>query len=308
MAFTNYAIDRSDLLIAIGMRFDDRVTGRLSSFAPNARVIHIDIDPAEIGKNVRVTVPIIGDAKDVLELLIDATEPVTHEDWLKEIRDLRQRHPSDRVKISDKLLPQYVIQELSDITNGKSIVVTGVGQHQMWAAQHYTYVEPNSWITSGGLGTMGFEIPAAIGASVARPDTPVWSIAGDGGFQMTMSELATIVENKIPVKIAIINNNSLGLVRQLQDLFYDKVRVAVGYTGNPDFVKLADAYGIWATRVTDRSGVGTAITEAMGVQGPAIIDFRVADDENVYPHLPAGESVAEMIEDPTVERERLWAK
>ena len=300
MAYNNHAIARADLLVAVGMRFDDRVTGRLSSFAPTAKVVHIDIDPAEVGKNVRVDVPIVGDAKRVVHALVREVEPATHGEWLKEIDLLRQEHPSDRVQQSDKLLPQFVIRELSQVTDGDAILVTGVGQHQMWAAQHYTFKQQNSFISSGGLGTMGFEVPAAMGAQIARPDKVVWSIAGDGGFQMTMSELATIVENKVPVKFAIINNNFLGAVRQLQDLFFDRVRVAVGYTGNPDFVKVAEAYGIWAVRVVEKDQVRGAILDAMQHSGPALIDFRVEPEENVYPHVPAGESVAEMLEGPGV--------
>jgi len=176
----------------------------------------------------------------------------------------------------------------------------------MWAAQHYSFNQPNTWITSGGLGTMGFEVPAAMGAAVARPDRTVWSIAGDGGFQMTMSELATIVEQRLPVKFAILNNNSLGMVRQLQDLFYKGVRVSTAYSGNPDFVKLAEAYGIWAVRVSDPSHVRDAVTDAMAVDGPALIDFRVEPEENVYPHLPAGGTVAEMIEGPTGKEAPVW--
>jgi acetolactate synthase-1/2/3 large subunit len=298
MAYNNHAIDRSDLLIAVGMRFDDRVTGRLSTFAPHAKVVHIDIDPAEVGKNVHVEVPIVGDARRVLHALVREIEPATHMEWVREIDQLRLEHPSDKVRESDKLLPQYVMHQLTEATKSGAIIVTGVGQHQMWAAQHCTFTKPGSFITSGGLGTMGFEVPAAMGAQLARPGEVVWSIAGDGGFQMTMAELATIVENRIPVKFALINNNFLGAVRQLQDLFYDKARVAVGYTGNPDFVKLAEAYGIWAVRVTEKGQVQGAIREAMAHDGPALIDFRVEQEENVYPHVPAGESVAEMLEAP----------
>jgi acetolactate synthase-1/2/3 large subunit len=298
MAFNNHAIDRADLLVAVGMRFDDRVTGRLSAFAPLAKVIHIDIDPAEVGKNVRVSVPIVGDAKRVLHALARDVQPATRTEWLREIDEMRTEHPSDKVRESDKLLPQFVIGELYRATSGDTIVVTGVGQHQMWAAQHFTFTHATDWITSGGLGTMGFEVPAAMGAQVARPDKTVWSVAGDGGFQMTMSELATIVENNIPVKFALLNNNYLGLVRQLQDLFFDRVRVAVEYSRNPDFVKLAEAFGLWACLVTDKAQVRGAIEDAMAHPGPALIDFRVEPEENVYPHVPAGGSVAEMLEEP----------
>ncbi|MCY4582605.1 MAG: biosynthetic-type acetolactate synthase large subunit, partial [Chloroflexi bacterium] len=198
-AYNNWAIDRADLIIGVGMRFDDRVTGRLSAFAPNAKVIHIDIDPAEVGKNVGVTVPIVGDAKRVLHALVKQVEQVSRPEWIAELEALRSEHPLSSGK-GNGLRPQQVVQELCAATDGRAIVVTGVGQHQMWAAQHYVFKEPGSWITSGGLGTMGFEVPAAMGAAFAQPNRPVWSIAGDGGFQMTMSELATIVEHNVPVK------------------------------------------------------------------------------------------------------------
>ena len=307
-AHNNWAIDRADLIIGVGMRFDDRVTGKISAFAPSAKVVHIDIDPAEVGKNVRVTVPIVGDARHVLHALAKEVTTATRPAWLKEIDELRDRHPGTPTQQAGKLLPQQVIRELHKATAGSAVIVTGVGQHQMWAAQHYTFTEPNAWITSGGLGTMGFEVPAAMGAAVARPDRTVWSIAGDGGFQMTMSELATIVEQGLHVKFAILNNNSLGLVRQLQDLFYDQARVATAYSGNPDFVKLAEAYGIWGTRVTDPEQVHDAISQAMDVDGPALIDFRVEREENIYPHLPAGESVSEMIEGPIEKGAPVWLR
>ncbi|MCY4447408.1 MAG: biosynthetic-type acetolactate synthase large subunit [Chloroflexi bacterium] len=304
-AYNNWAIDRADLIIGVGMRFDDRVTGRLSAFAPNAKVIHIDIDPAEVGKNVRVTVPIVGDAKRVLHALAKQVEQVSRPEWIAEIDALRSEHPLGPGQ-GGGLRPQHVVRELCTVTDGRAIVVTGVGQHQMWAAQHYVFKEPGSWITSGGLGTMGFEVPAAMGAAFAQPNRQVWSIAGDGGFQMTMSELATIVEHNVPVKFAVLNNNNLGLVRQLQDLFYGGSRVASGYTGNPDFVKIAEAYGIWAKHVTDEPQVRSAIEEAAAVDGPAIIDFHVEPEENVYPHVPAGESVFEMIESPAGHEALSW--
>ena len=307
-AHVNWAIHRSDLIVAAGMRFDDRVTGKLSAFAPNAKVVHIDIDPAEVGKNVRVSVPIVGDAKRVLHALAKEIEPATRPDWLREIDELRERHPFT-VAEDGRLLPQHVVRELSAATDGRALVVTGVGQHQMFAAQHYTFRDANSWITSGGLGTMGFEVPAAMGAAFASPGRTVWSICGDSGFQMTMSDVATIAEHKLPVKFAIFNNGgNLGLVRQLQDLFYQRTRVAVDRTGDPDFVKLAEAYGIWAARVTERDQVRSAIEQAMAVEGPALIDFHVDPEENVYPHVPAGESVAEMIEGTAPEDAPAWLK
>jgi acetolactate synthase-1/2/3 large subunit len=297
-AHNNWAINKADLIIGIGMRFDDRVTGKISTFAPGAKVIHIDIDPAEVGKNVRVTVPIVGDARRVLRALSKEVAVTTRPDWLGEIDELKARHPGMPTSDAGKILPQQVIRDLHRATTGKAIVVTGVGQHQMFAAQHYGFTEPNTWITSGGLGTMGFEVPAAMGAAVARPDMTVWSIAGDGGFQMTLSELATIVEQRLPIKFAILNNNSLGMVRQLQDLFYGGARVATAYSGNPDFVKLAEAYGIWAIRVSDPAQVRDSIDRANAVDGPALLDFEIAPEENVYPHLPAGGTASEMIEGP----------
>lgn len=304
-AHNNWAIDRADLIIGVGMRFDDRVTGRLSAFAPNARVIHIDIDPAEVGKNVRVTVPIVGDAKRVLRALATQVDKTSRPEWLAEIDALREEHPLYQGG-GDGLRPQRVVQEICEVTDGRAVVVTGVGQHQMWAAQRCVFKEPDLWITSGGLGTMGFEVPAAMGAAFAQPNRPVWSIAGDGGFQMTMSELATIVEHNVPVKFAILNNGNLGLVRQLQDLFYGGERVASGYTGNPDFVKIAEAYGVWARRVTDEAQVRAAVEEAAEQPGPALIDFRVEPEENVYPHVPAGESVFETIESPAGREALAW--
>ena len=302
VAYASLAIDEADLLISLGMRFDDRVTGRLKDFAPNAKIIHVDIDPSEIGKNVRPNVPIVGDVKHVLQAMLPIVKPKVHPDWVKHIEEMRAQHPSLRIRETDKLLPQYILKELSEATGHRAIIVTGVGQHQMWAAQHYTFEEANSMITSGGLGAMGFEVPAAIGAKIGRPDATVWSIAGDGGFQMTMCELATAVENNVAVKFAIMNNGYLGMVRQWQDLFYDKTYTATAYSGNPDFVKLADAYGIPGIRVTDKVQVRAAIEQAMSEPGPVVVDFVVEPEENVYPMIPSGESVNELIEEPVQER------
>ncbi len=298
MAYASIAINEADLLISLGMRFDDRVTGRISGFAPNAKVIHVDVDPSEISKNVKATVPIVGDLKRVLRAMLPQIQPAVHTEWVQRIEQLRQEHPSMRIRETEKLLPQYVLRTLSEVTEGKAIIVTGVGQHQMWAAQHYGFKEPNSLITSGGLGAMGFEVPAAIGAKVGKPDRPVWSIAGDGGFQMTLCDLATAVENNIGVKYAIINNNFLGMVRQWQDFFYNKEYTATSYTHNPDFVKLAEAYGIPGMRVTDKTQVETSIRWAMETPGPVIVDFMVEPEENVYPMIPSGGSVNELLEEP----------
>ena len=301
MAYASMAINESDLLISLGMRFDDRVTGRLSAFAPQAKVIHVDVDPSEISKNVKATVPIVGDLKQVLRSLLPHVQPALHTQWVQHIEQMRLEHPSHKIRETDQLTQQYVLSLLSEITDGRAIIVTGVGQHQMWAAQFCSFKEPNGLITSGGLGAMGFEVPAAIGAKVARPDKQVWSVAGDGGFQMTMCELATAMENNIAVKFAIMNNNYLGMVRQWQDFFYDKVYTATAYTRNPDFVKLAEAYGIPGMRVSDKVQVSGAIQWAMEESGPVVIDFMVEPEENVYPMIPAGESLAEMIEDPQQE-------
>ena len=301
MAYASLAIDRSDLVIALGARFDDRVTGRLSDFAPGARIIHFDVDPSEFNKNVVADVPVLGDLKAGLLALIRQVNSNVHLDWIRECDRLRAEHPSLFIRKSDVLLPQQVLKELSDETNGESIIVTGVGQHQMWAAQHYGYKEPNSLITSGGSGAMGFEVPAALGAKVGRPEKTVWSIAGDGGFQMTLCDLATAVENNIDVKYAILNNGSLGMVRQWQDFFYDKDFFSTIYSHNPDFVKLAEAYGIRGIRVTKQEEVSGAIQEAMETPGPVVVDFVVKEDEFVFPMIPAGESVHEMLEEPEAE-------
>ncbi len=297
MAYANIAIDRSDLLIAVGMRFDDRVVGRVSDFAPRAKIIHIDIDPAEIDKNVKTTVPLVGDAKRVLGALNRRIEPQQRVEWIKEIEAVKREHPSHVIADDDKVLPQYVVNQIWEATGGNAIIVTGVGQHQMWAAQHYYYTKPASFITSGGLGTMGFEVPAALGAKVGKPREEVWAMCGDGGFQMTLQELATIVENKIAVKLAIFNNGFHGMVRQWQEIFYEKSYVATKFL-NPDFVKLADAYGMPGFRVTDKSQVRPTIEQARSIKGPVLIDFVVKPEENVYPMIPAGTSVNEMLEAP----------
>ncbi len=302
MAYASLAIDRADVLISLGARFDDRVTGRLSDFAPNARVAHFDIDPSEFDKNVNVDVPVLGDLKLALRQLSPRIEKTVRIDWLQEIDTMRAEHPSLHVRASTEILPQYVMQQLSEVTKGEALVVTGVGQHQMWAAQHYHFKEANSWVTSGGLGTMGFEVPAALGAKMGRPEKTVWSVAGDGGFQMTMCDLATAVENNIDVKFAILNNGTLGMVRQLQDLFYDSDFVATIYSGNPDFMKIAEAYGIAGIKVTDKAQVAGAIQKAMEIPGPVIVDFIVKQDEHVFPMIPAGESVNEMLEEPITEQ------
>jgi len=298
--FANKALDSTDLLIAIGMRFDDRVTGNINGFAPHAKVIHIDLDPAEIGKNVSVTVPIVGDVKAVLQALQKLIETKEHVDWIQQIEEWRKQHPMMDVYDGAGLLPQYIIDQLYEATHGESITVTGVGQHQMWAAQHYLHREPGHFISSGGLGTMGFGLPAAMGAKVGCPDKTVWLIDGDGSLQMTIQELGTLVQDKIAVKIAVMNNGYLGMVRQWQDLFYEKRYVATPLSG-PDFVKVAEAYGIPGVRVTSREDVLGAIQKAMDYDGPFLIDFMIEPEENVFPMVPPGAANIEFIEQPKKE-------
>jgi acetolactate synthase-1/2/3 large subunit len=297
MAYANMAVNNADAVIAIGMRFDDRATAKVAGFAPHASIVHIDIDPAEIGKNVSVDVPIVGDVRVVLKELNRSIDTSDHVDWLKQLDDWRKEHPSTIVKDSDGLIPQYVIRKIYEITGGQSTVVTGVGQHQMWAAQHYWYDRPNSFISSGGLGTMGFGLPASIGVKIGCPDETVWCIDGDGSFQMTLHELATVVQEKVGVKIAIIDNGFLGMPRQWQELLYSRRYVASRLVG-PDFVKLAEAYGIPALRVKQKEEVVPAIERAMAEPGPFIIDFQVEPEENVYPMVPPGASLTEIIEEP----------
>jgi acetolactate synthase I/II/III large subunit len=294
MAYANYATHESDLIIAIGMRFDDRATGTAEQFAPNARVIHIDIDPAEVGKNIRVTVPIVGDIKNVLEKMNPELPSTRHDSWVAQISAWREQHPATEVRPSDKLLPQYPIKAIYDHTQGDAIVVADVGQHQMWAAQLYWFNEPNTFITSGGMGTMGYSMPAAIGVKMARPDKEVWVITGDGSMQMTLQELATAVQEDVEIKIAIINNSCLGMVRQLQDLFYEQRYVASPMAG-PDWVKLAEAYGMPGLRATTQEEVHSVIRRAREIKGPVLMDFVVETAENVYPILKPGRSLREVI-------------
>ena len=297
MYWNNLAINEADLLIGVGMRFDDRVTGRLKDFAPKAKIVHIDIDPAEIGKNVRPAAALQGDVK---ASLTELNRLVTHKDrspWFDWLEEMRSKHPSIVIRETDEVLPQYVIDSIYQETKGDCYVVTGVGQHQMWAAQYFWYDKPNSFVTSGGLGTMGFEVPAAMGVQVAKPNDTVWSICGDGGFQMTLQELATIAEYDWPIKFAIINNNDLGMVRQWQELFYKNNIVATPLK-NPDFVKVAEAFGILGLRAERKEEVIPAIDRAMNHPGPVLIDFQVKYDENCYPMVPPGAALHETIDQP----------
>jgi acetolactate synthase-1/2/3 large subunit len=297
MAYANNAVNDADVLIAIGMRFDDRATGIVSAFAPKARIIHIDIDPAEIGKNVRVDVPIVGDIKNVLQILNGEIVQRNHIDWVHQLEQWRLEHPALEIRDCDDLLPQYVIRQIYHITKGDAIIVTGVGQNQMWAAQYFFYNKPNTLVSSGGLGTMGFELPGAIGAKVGCPDKTVWCIAGDGGFQMTIQELATVAQEKLDIKIAILNNGYLGMVRQWQEMFYQRNYVGSELFG-PDYVKIAEAYGIPGIRVTDKLDVPVAIEKAMAYDGAFLIDFAIEPEENVFPIVPPGASLVQALEMP----------
>jgi acetolactate synthase I/II/III large subunit len=299
-AWVNHAIQEADLLIAVGMRFDDRVTGKTDTYAPHARKIHIDIDASELNKNVPVDVGIVGDARSTLRDLLELVGPVTGRPWLTYIdalkgetavRDIREM-PDD-----GHLYAAHVMHDIWRITQGNAIVVTDVGQHQMWEAQYYRHETPRSLITSGGLGTMGFGLPAAIGAKLARPEAEVWAIVGDGGFQMTQAELSTAAQEGVKVNVAIINNGYLGMVRQWQEFFYAR-RYAATPLRSPDFVKIAEAHGLTGLRVTRRDEVVDAIERARADDGTVLIDFRVEQEDSVYPMVPAGASLHAMIRRP----------
>ena len=298
MAYASLALEEADLILGLGTRFEDRITGNTSKFARNSKKIHVDIDPSEIGKIINVDVPIVGDLKAVISAISNQVSKKTHVPWLERIETLKREHPLSDPKQPKSLQMKFVIDEIAKATNGDAIIVTGVGQHQMWAAQYYPFKKPNSFISSSGSGAMGYEVPAAMGAQVGSPDRTVWSICGDGGFQMTMYELATIVENDIPVKFAIMNNNSLGMVRQWQELFYDQNYFSTIYSQNPDFVKLAEAFGMPSWRVTKKSDVKSTIAKSLAHSGPTLIDFVVEQEDNVYPMIPAGMSINELIEEP----------
>ncbi|HMA04979.1 MAG TPA: biosynthetic-type acetolactate synthase large subunit [Methanomicrobiales archaeon] len=291
--YANFAVTECDLLLAVGARFDDRVTGKVSTFAPHAKIIHIDVDPAEIGKNKPIDVPIVGDARSVLQAMLHKAKKGARENWMEKIRAWKKKHPL-RYKEDGKLRPQFIIKELSDLLKGEGVIVSEVGQNQMWTAQWYCFRKPRSWLTSGGLGTMGYGFPAAMGATFARPGEQVFDIAGDGSFQMNIQELGTVSANKIPVKVAILNNMFLGMVRQWQELFYDR---RYSYTELPpvDFVKIAAAYGVDGIRVESVDEVREALKTAIATDGPFVMDFRIEREENVFPMVPAGAAINEMI-------------
>jgi acetolactate synthase-1/2/3 large subunit len=299
-SWVNEAIQEADLLLAFGMRFDDRVTGKLALYAPNAKKIHIDIDPSELHKNVRADVAIAGDLKTTLRAWLPAVAGARHEAWITRIEHLAGGNPvRDIADLPDngRLCAAHVIHDIWKATAARAIVVTDVGQHQMWAAQYYKCEEPGTFITSGGLGTMGFGVPAAIGVKLARPDREVWAIVGDGGFQMTQAELQTMVQENVKVNVAIINNGYLGMVRQWQQFFHDR-RYSATPMSSPDYVKLADAHGLSGIRVTRRSEMADALRHARAAAGAVIIDFRVEQEDTVYPMVSPGAALHDMIKRP----------
>ena len=299
MYWSNIVVDQADLVVGLGMRFDDRVTGRASTFAPHARIIHLDIEPSQVGRNVPVEVPLVGDAKVVMQALIPLVKRVERPQWMSYIEKLKADHPSLAIPKTNTLLAQHVMSEMNELIqeNPDTVVVTGVGQHQMWAAQFLFFNGYNTFVSSGGLGAMGFELPAAMGAQVGQPGVPVWSIAGDGGIQMTSQELATVAQEKLPVKIALINNGYLGMVRQWQEMFFENHLKEVPIPG-PEFVKLSEAYGIPAMRVTEQEDVLPALRKAQAHDGPYLIEFVVDPSVNLYPMVPPGGSLGETMEDP----------
>ena len=299
-AWVNHAIQEADLLMAFGMRFDDRVTGNTKTYAPHARKIHVDIDPSEINKNVPADAAIVGDLRATLKDLLETLEPADHAPWIAYIDSMKGDVAVRDIQTlpdSGHLFAAHVINDIWRITEGKAVVVTDVGQHQMWEAQYYHHETPRSLITSGGLGTMGFAVPAAIGAKMARPDAEVWAIVGDGGFQMTQAELTTAAQEGVKVNIAIINNGYLGMVRQWQEFFYEK-RYAATPLRSPDFVKIAEAHGLEGFRVDKRGQVADIVQRARAAEGTVLIDFRVEQEDSVYPMVPAGADLDAMIRRP----------
>jgi acetolactate synthase-1/2/3 large subunit len=297
----NYAMDEADLICAVGARFDDRITGKLSEFAPRAKFIHIDVDPAEISKNVPAHIPIVGDAKHVLAKLIVeyraiGADPTRLEPWWSRIEAWRQKYPLAYEDSADaEIKPQYMVQALFEATGGEAIITSDVGQHQMWTAQYYDFPKPRRWVNSGGLGTMGFGLPAAMGAAVGCPDRLVCCIAGDGSVQMNAQELATCAQNNIPIKVFIMNNGYLGMVRQWQELFWDGRYSHVDMGEFPDFVKLAEAYGVTGMRLEDKRTLVDDFRRAIAMDGPVLVDVRVTREENTYPMIPAGHAAREMV-------------
>lgn len=292
--YANYAVTHSDVLIAVGSRFDDRVTGKIEAFAPGAKIVHIDIDPTSVSKNIMVDIPVVGDAKTVLAGMLPMLKKAGHKPWLEQIAAWKKEFPL-RFE-SSGLKPQYVIHKLWELTkNRKTIIATEVGQHQMWTALFYNFTQPRTLVTSGGLGTMGFGLPAAIGAQIGKPDHLVVNIAGDGSIQMNIQELVTLRNNKLPVKIVILNNGFLGMVRQWQELFYNNKHAFTDLSNNPDFVAVAEAFGIKGMRVEKHAEVEPTLKAMIAHKGPVLVDVRIDREENVFPMVPAGEAINRMI-------------
>jgi len=297
----NYAMDEADLICAIGARFDDRITGKLSEFAPRAKFIHIDIDPAEISKNVPAHIPIVGDAKRILPKLVREyraleTEGARLDGWWERIRGWREKHPLGyEDSVDSEIKPQFMVEAMYKATDGDAIVTSDVGQHQMWCAQYYDFPEPRRWINSGGLGTMGFGLPSALGAQVACPDQTVVCLAGDGSLQMNIQELATCVTENVPVKVFLMNNHYLGMVRQWQELFWDRRYSGVDMGTTPDWVKLAEAYGATGMRASEKGSLVETMREALATEGPVVVDVQVTKEENCYPMIPAGQAARDMV-------------
>jgi acetolactate synthase-1/2/3 large subunit len=300
---SNMAISDSDLIVALGVRFDDRVTGALDKFAPDAEIVHVDIDPSSIHKNRRADVPIVGDAKSVIRQMIDTIDasdeplsPARLDAWWEQIAEWQRHAPLSYEKSDQAIKPQFLVETLHELTGGEAIVATDVGQHQMWFAQYHPFNGPRQWLTSGGLGTMGYGVPAAMGAKVAFPDRQVIAFVGDGGFQMTAQELATAVQYGVDVKIVIMNNGYLGMVRQWQELFYDRAYSHVDLrSGTPDFVKLAEAYGATGLRVANPAHLRDVLSAALATPGVVVVDAIVTEEENVYPMIPPGAGLKEIV-------------
>jgi acetolactate synthase-1/2/3 large subunit len=295
--YANTAVHNCDLLISIGARFDDRVTGKIEEFVPGAKIIHIDIDPAAIEKNIKVDIPIVGDAKNVLKELNTRVKPCDISDWWAQIEKWKSEHPLYYKDEGQVIKPQYVIEELYRLTKGDAIITTGVGQHQMWVAQYYRFNKPRTFLSSSGLGTMGWGLPAAVGASLAQPKKAVVCVEGDGGFQMTFYELATAVQYRLPLKVVVINNEFMGMVRQWQQMFYNRRYAYSCIPVAPDFVKLAQSFGIKGLRAVKKDEVASVLEEGLSAtDAPAVMEFRVAREENVFPMIPSGAAIHQMIE------------
>lgn len=293
-AYANYAVSAADLIIALGARFDDRITGKLDEFASKAKIIHVDIDPAEVGKNISVDIPIVGNIKNVLKKLNEYVHKKKETEWLKTVEDFKKKHPL-KYNNNEELKPQYIMETINKISKDNTIIVTSVGQHQMWAAQYYQYTEPRSFISSGGLGTMGYGFPAALGAKIGCPEKTVICISGDGSFQMNQQEIATAINNNLAITVIIMNNGFLGMVRQWQEFFFDKRYAETTLNGNPDFVKLVEAYGGTGIRVNKKQELYPALEKALSLDKFVLIDCLVSKEENVFPMVSPGSPISKMI-------------